>query len=282
MPELRMNDAQLAAALADYGTQIAWPQTPDVRGRVLARIHAEPRRTSWWTAVWSPRYGYVPAIVTIAIALLVVLAVSPEARATATDILRLRGIELFRGPVPTPSPTPSRSPGAIPTPTPFPSAGLGALVTLDEAKARAGYPVVVPTDPLLGAADEVYLRAVTNSTAVSFVYKTRAGIPVSPQAGVAAIVTEFAGASVDEGFFGKVLDPSTTLEKVTVNGQPGFWIQGTPHFFFYRVAGSSGSIEQETLRLAGNTLIWTQGNLLLRLEAQVDKATALRIAASVR
>jgi hypothetical protein len=282
MPELRMNDAQLAAALADCGTQIAWPQTPDVRGRVLARIQAEPRRTPWWMAIWSPRYGFAPAIVTVAIALLAVLAVSPEARATATDILRLRGIELCRGPVPTPSPTPSRSPGAIPTPTPLPSAGLGVLVTLDDAKARAGYPVVVPTDPLLGAPDEVYLRAVTSSTAVSFVYQTRAGIPTSPQAGVAAIVTEFAGGSVDEGFFGKVLDPSTTLEKVTVNGQPGFWIQGTPHFFFYRVAGTSGSVEQETLRLAGNTLIWTQGRLLMRLEAQVDKATALRIAASVR
>jgi len=72
-----------------------------------------------------------------------------------------------------------------------------------------------------------------------------------------------------------------TVEPVAVNGQPGFWIQGAPHLFFYRVGGSTGSIEQETLRLAGNTLIWTQGNLLLRLEAQVDKATALRIAASI-
>ena len=282
MRELRLNDAQLAVALADLGRQIDWPPVPDVRGRVLARIQAEPRRTPWWRAVWSPRYGFAPAIVTIAIALLAVLAFSPEARATATDILRLRGIELFRGPVPTPSPTPSPSPGAIQTPTPLPSAGLGVLVTLDEARARARYPVVVPTDPLLGAPDEVYLRAVTSSTAVSFVYTVRAGIPASPQAGVAAIVTEFAGATVDEQFFGKVLDPNTTLEKVTVNGQPGFWIQGTPHFFFYRVAGSSGSVDQETLRLAGNTLIWTQGNLLLRLEAQVDRATALWVATSVR
>ncbi len=281
MPELRLNDAQLATALADLGTGIAWPQPPDVRSRVLVRIEAEPRRSPWWRAAWSPRYGFAPALVTLAIVLLTVLAISPETRATATDILRLRGIEIFRGPVPTPSPTPSRSPGAVVTPNPFPSAGLGVLVSLDEAKARAGYPVLVPADPLLGAPDEVYLRAVPNSTAVSFVYKTRAGIPVSAQAGVAAIVTEFAGATVDEQFFGKVLDPSTTLEKVTVNGQPAFWIQGTPHFFFYSYGGP-GQVQQETLRLAGNTLIWTQGPLLMRLEAQVDKATALRIAASLR
>lgn len=279
MPELRLNDAQLAAALADLGTQIGWPVGPDVRGRVLARIQAEPSRASWWRAAWSPRYGFAPAIVTIAIALVAVLVFSPEARATATDILRLRGVEIFRGPVPPPSPTPSRSPGSIASPTPSPALGLGALVTLDEAKARAGYPVVVPTDPLLGAPDEVYLRAVANSNQVSFLYKARSGIPLSPDAGVAAIVSEFGGGTVDEQFFGKVLDRNTTLEKVVIDGEPGFWIQGQPHFFFFN---TGGAVVQETLRLAGNTLIWQRNGLLLRLEAQVDKATALRIAASLR
>jgi len=282
MPELRMTDDQLAAACVELGRQIAWPPAPDVRARVLARIQARPRRTPWWRAAWSPRYGFAPAIVTVALALIAVLVFSPEARATATDILRLRGVEIFRGPLPTPSPTPSRSPGSIPSPTPSAALGLGTLVTLDEAKARAGYAVVVPTDALLGAPDETYLRAVTNSTAVSFLYKVRPGIPLSADAGVAAVVTEFGGGTVDDQFFGKVLDRDTTLERVVIDGEPGFWIQGKPHFFFYRAAGSTGSVEQETLRLAGNTLIWQRTGLLVRLEAQVDKATALRIAASFR
>ena len=278
MPELRLNDDQLALAIADVGTRIAWPATPDLRAGVRART-GQPRRIPWWRAFESPRYGFAPAIVTIALALLAVLAFSPEARATATDILRLRGVEIFRGPVPSPSPT--RSPGSIQSPTPFPGTGLGAQVSLDEAKARAGFPVIVPTDPLLGTPDQVYLRTLSSgSTAVSFVYLARAGIPTSAQAGVAAIVTEFAGATVDEQFFGKVLDQTTTLQKLTINGQPAFWIQGTPHFFFYNAGG--GNIQQETLRLAGNTLIWTKGILLLRLEAQVDLATALRIAGSMR
>jgi len=281
MPELRMNDAELAAAFADLGRHIAWPAAPDVRARVLARIQAKPRRTPWWRAAWSPRYGFAPAIVTVALALVAVLVFSPEARATATDILRLRGVQIFRGPVPTPSPTPSRSPGSIPSPTP-PALALGTLVTLDQARARAGYPVVGPTDALLGGPDEIYVRPVTNSTAVSFVYKVRPGIPLSAEAGVAAVVTEFGGGTVDEQFFGKVLGADTTLEKVVIDGEPGFWIQGKPHFFFYRAAGSTGSVDQETLRLAGNTLIWQRQGLLVRLEAQVDKATALRIATSFR
>ena len=274
MRELRLNDDQLGAALADLGARLAWPATPDLRAPVLARI-AAPRRVAWWRAFASPRYGFAPAIATILLALLAVLVFSPGARATATDILRLRGVEIFRGPVPGPSPSPSRSPGSIRSPL-----GIGVQVTLDEAKARAGFPVVLPTDPLLGAPDEVYLRTTSGgSTAVSLVYVARAGIPTSAQAGVAAIVTEFAGATVDENFFGKVLDRTTTLEKVTVNGQPGFWIQGAPHFFFYNL---NGTVQQETLRLAGNTLIWTQGSLLLRLEADVDRDTAIRVAQSVR
>ena len=279
MPDLRLNDAQLAAALTDLGARITWPQVPDVRAGVLARVQAQPRRTPWWRAVRSPRYGFAPAIVTIALALLAVLVLSPAARTTATDILRLRGVEIFRGPVPSPSPIPSSSPGSRPSPTPSPALDLGTRVTLAQAQARAGYPILVPTDPLLGAPDAIYVRAVPRSTAVSFVYAVRPAIPASAAAGVAALVTEFGGATVDEQFFGKIIDPTTTLEKVTVNGQPGFWIQGTPHFFFYT---SNGTIQQESLRLAGNTLLWTQGSLLLRLEAQVDKATALRIAASLR
>jgi hypothetical protein len=280
MRELRMTDDQLGLALRDLGTRIAWPPVPDTRARVLARISV-PRRSEWWRALWSPRYAFAPALLTIVLALLAVLVFSPEARATATDILRLRGVEIFRGPVPSPTPSPSRSPGSIQTPTPFPSAGLGVRVSLDEAKARAGFTVVLPTDPLLGTPDEVYLRSTPTSNAVSFVYTERAGIPTSAQAGVAAIVTELAGGTVDEQFFGKVIGPGTSVENVTVNGQSGFWIEGTPHFFFYRPAGNPGAVEQETLRLAGNTLIWTQGDLLMRLEAQVDRATALRVAAGV-
>ena len=54
MRELRMTDDQLALALSDLGTRIAWPPGPDVRARVLARI-GTPRRSDWWRAFWSPR-----------------------------------------------------------------------------------------------------------------------------------------------------------------------------------------------------------------------------------
>jgi hypothetical protein len=280
MPELRLTDAQLAAALADLGTQIAWPSFPDVRARVLARTTA-PRRSEWWRAFWSPRYGFAPAIVTVALALIAVLVFSPEARTTATDILRLRGVEIFRGPVPTPSPTPSRSPGSVRTPVPtFDQVTLGELVTLGGAENRAGFVVAVPTDPALGAADAVYVRAVEGSTAISLAYGARPGIPLSPQLGLSALVTEFGG-HLEPAILGKVVPQGTKLELLTVNGAPGAWMEGQPHQVFYTSNGGASFIT-DTLRLAGNTLIWEQNGLVMRLEAQVDKATALRIAASFR
>ena len=270
----RMDDEQLGAALADLGAHVRYPAAPDLRGRVVARI-ATPRTAPRWRGLALPRYAGA-VFAALVLALVAVLALSPEARATATEILRLRGVEIFRGPVPSPSPT--RSPGVAPSPDPL---GLGEPVTLEQARARAGFAVVVPTDPALGTPDEIYLRSAGAATQVSFVYRSRPGIPVSPQAGISALVSEIAGGAVDEQFFGKVLDRNTTLDKVTIDGQPGFWIQGQPHFFFY-TAGVAGRVEQEALRLAGNTLIWQRNGLLVRLEAQVDEPTALRIAGSLR
>lgn len=276
MAELRLDDERLGAALADLGRHVAYPPAPDLRARVVARI-ARPRPVPWWRAFASPRYGFAPVLVTVALLLVAVLVVSPEARATATDILRLRGVEIFRGPVPSPTPTPSRPPGVSPS---APSLGdLGERVSLDDARRRAGFTLLVPTDPALGAPDEVYLRAITGGTQVSFVYRTRPGIPVSPQAGVSALVSELGG-RFDAGVLGKVVGPDTRIEQLTVNGGPGAWLEGQPHQFFYLTA--NGTFATESLRLAGNTLLWEQNGLVLRVEAQVDRATAVRLASSVR
>src|SRR5258708_5805059 len=276
MPELRMDDAQLAGALGELGTQVAWPVV-EVRVRVIARIQ-EPRRSPWWRAAWSPRYGFAPALVTLALVLVAVLVFSPEARATATDILRLRGVEIFKGPVPTPSPT--RSPGSIFTPVPtIDQRTLGEPVTLAEARQRAGFTVLMPTDPALGAPDTVYVRALQATTAVSLAYGVRPGIPVSQQLGLSALVTEIGG-HLEPGILRKGAGPGTTIALMTVNGGAGAWLEGTPHEVFYTSGG--GQLYTDSLRLAGNTLIWEQGGIVLRLEAQIDKATALRIAASLR
>jgi hypothetical protein len=152
-------------------------------------------------------------------------------------------------------------------------------LTLDEARARVAYPVLVPTLPELGAPDEVYLSEPPAGGQVALVYAAAPGRAAAAETGAALLLMQFRG-STDEGFLGKGLGPGTRLEPVTVNGARGYWIEGAPHFFFHQ--DEAGQARQEAIRLAGNVLLWEQGDLTLRLEGAMSKDEALRIAATVR
>ena len=93
------------------------------------------------------------------------------------------------------------------------------------------------------------------------------------------MLTQFRGGDAN-AYAGKLAGMGTTVEPVVVDGRRGAWLAGEPHQFFYTDAG--GQVRTETLRLAGNTLLWQRGPLTLRLEGVVSKAAALRIARSVR
>jgi hypothetical protein len=84
---------------------------------------------------------------------------------------------------------------------------------------------------------------------------------------------------VNSQFFGKFIGPGTTLEEVTVGGHRGLWIAGQPHDFYF--IDSTGLVRDETLRLAGNTLIVDFGGTIVRIEGDLTKAQALQIAQSL-
>ena len=142
--------------------------------------------------------------------------------------------------------------------------------------------MIVPS--ALGAPDEVYVRT-SGDAHVFLVYKPRPAsgtlpaIPQSAQTGIGVLVTELRG-TWEFPILGKVLGPNSKAEQLSVNGSPGVWIEGAPHDFFYRQP--SGNFVPDTLRLAGNVLVWNDGAVLLRIEADVPKDAALRIAASMR
>jgi len=271
MTRERMTEQELDATLAALGERLAYPQPTRVADVVRARLR-EPRTGRWWDALRSPRYAFVPALATLAVMLLVVVLATPGARAAATEVLHAWGIDIFRGP-----------PIATPAVTAAPRAGLGDLTTLADARLRADFTLRVPTDPRLGTPDEVY-RGLADATGshqrITLVYAQRSGIPLSHEPGVSALVVEFRGRPDEQLIGGKGTGPDTKIESLTVNGGRGIWLEGAPHLFFYR--DESGMIWTETLRLAGNTLIWEQNGVTLRLEAQVSRDEALQIAASFR
>ena len=243
-----LTDAELEAALRDIGTHLRAPATPHLAARVRARIaeRPEPARRPWLLAL-------APAALT----LLVI-----GAGATAADVIRLRGVDVFRVPAVS---APARQP-----------LDVGDRVSLDAARAVAQ--PLVSSDPVFGSPDEIYMRKSPVGEQVYYAYHPRSGLPAGPT-GYGALVGQFV-ASLDASLIGKGVGPGTKVENVVVGGAPGIWIEGEAHFFFYRDA--RGDIHQESLRLAGNTLLWEYRGKLVRLEAQVSRARALEIAASFR
>ena len=51
---------------------------------------------------------------------------------------------------------------------------------------------------------------------------------------------------------------------------------GAPHVVMFQTR--SGRVQEFTTRLAGNVLVWTRGDLTLRLEGELTKERALQLA----
>ena len=113
---------------------------------------------------------------------------------------------------------------------------------------------------------------------VDLVYRARPGLPASQFTDAGLLITEFQGRPTPE--FLKKVAVMGVVEEVTVGGEPGYWFSGEPHFFTY--VDAQGNLRDERTRLAGNTLIWQRGDLTLRLEGQLPREQAIRIAESMR
>lgn len=276
MSERRITESELDTALRDLGAHLVYPATADLLPAVRARI-GDGRGAGFCQLFWPPKV-LVPALATLALLVLATIALQPLG-ATAAEALGLRGITIFRTAETPPPATPRPSPSIGASPTP----GSGVLfdarrvASVDEASGVAAFTVLVPS--ALGPPDEVYVRVTAQDSQVFLVYRPRPGIPASAQTGIGILVTEVKG-SFEFGLLGKLLGPGSKAEQVTVGGAPGVWIEGAPHQFFYRAP--SGQFVSDTLRLAGNVLVWDQGPLLLRIEADIGKDQALRIASSMR
>lgn len=250
----------LERALAALGAGLDWPETPDLAGRVAARLaeEPEPRRRR----VRPSRRALVLVFAALVAAVGVAFAV-PPARTAILDWLGFRGVEIRRTPEP---------PAAPPAPEALtPELGLGGRVTLEEARRRAAYPVPVPGPTLLGPPASVHFSAAIPGGQVSFVWlRDDPERPLTLLSMFRANGTDYVQKSAGSG---------TRIEPVAVDGGPGYWLEGEPHAFVFRTP--DGEVREETFRLAGNVLLWQRGELTLRLEGMATLAEALAVAESV-
>jgi hypothetical protein len=280
--------AELRALAAWLDTPASRPVgAPDPARRARLRIEAGESGAgrSWWPFGRGARRG--PAwrrSLVLAVVALGVLAAIAGAIGFGVPGIRI----IFTAPTPSPSASPqASSPGSLsPSPsspaTVAPSAGplgsdldLGFLTTPSEASSMGGFPVALPTSSSIGAPDTTWFT----EGRVTFAWRTQPGLPETRAAGVGLLLTEFRG-SVNEEFFQKMIGPGSTVTPVMIGDVAGWWISGEPHEIVY--LDPQGEIIADTRRVAGDTLLWTRGDLTFRLETSLDRGAAIALAETIR
>ncbi len=176
-----------------------------------------------------------------------VLAFAPGARSAFLELFHIRGATVSRV---------DELPEVAARPL-----DLGRPVSREEAERTAGFGLVD-----LGEPDRIYVRG----DAVSLVY--------GPVATPRLVLTELRG-ELWTGFVQKVGASGTRVEAVTVDGAPGLFVSGDQHFVMF--LDENGSVADEQTYLAGTVLLWNRGELLLRLEGDLSREQAIRLAESI-
>lgn len=238
----------LERALVALGRDLDVPSSPDVAPAVLARLARPSRRL--------PRRKWALAVALTLLAALAATLAVPDARSALFRVLHIGGerIELV-----------DELPEIAPEPIGL-GLDLGEPVTLEMARARAGFDLRELDD----APDRIYLGP---RGTVWFLY----GTPTSARLLVAQTVL----LSLDETFVSKKLaGPGARVEIVRVDGEPGVFLSGEPHFVILLDEG--GSPVEESAWLARNVLVWEDDGIALRLEGDFTRERALELAESLR
>jgi hypothetical protein len=238
----------LARRLDELGERLAYPPTPDLASSVARRLaERRPRRRRRAIAV-----ALAAAVVAGA-----VLAASPGARSALLRWLHLGGVRIERV---------EDLPIVEVRELPF----FGQRVSFSEAQRTVDFRILRPRVGDLDEPDEVYLRTLPPGGAVTLVYGSLARPRLA--------LSQARGTAVDP-LIVKVLEQGTRVERVTVRGGRGIWLEGAPHLV---MTAWRGSRYEETVYLAGSVLIWELGGRWFRLEADISRGEAVRLAESVR
>ena len=252
--------SELERQLTRLGRELDWPATPDLAASVTPRLQASPSRRSLVRPA-----GFRRSLAIALVGLLVlaggVLAAVPSVRDPVLEFFGLQGATI------------ERREELPPAPDLRPLA-LGDRTTLAAAADASGFDPLVPR--AAGEPNAVYVDA---RNAVSLAYRPRPGMPESRGTGLGLLVTEFRGDIAPE-LIGKIAQEATVIEELRVGGEPAIWMEGAPHFFFYR--RPDGTFSDEDLRIAENVLLLERGPLLIRLEGAFSRARALELARSLR
>lgn len=245
---------KLVERIRTAAAEFPYPPTPDIAATLRRRAPAR-------------RPGRLLTRLALAVALLIgLLLFVPEVRAAAARLLQI-GVVRLRILPPPPTALPS-----LPTPAPV-DLGLTGEIPVDEAAERFNYPLLLPAYPAdLGPPDRAFLQTMVGETLV-LVWLD----PADPSRARLSLHMLSEKIIAEKTLYNT--EQTTILSETRVGGSPAFWVHG-PHLLeVFRPDGSNLELHNV---VAGNTLIWTQGELTYRLECELPLEEAIRIAESLR
>ena len=247
--------SELERSLTSLGPRIDWPNGADLTRSVRAAIDEEgQRRAPWRTLAYAAAFVGLLSIVS--------LLSFPGVRTAVADFLGIGGVRIdTRGPAPTPAA----------------ELDLGEPVSLAQARDSVSFEVRLP-DALRGP-DSVWLDSGVTGGQVALAYESSPDLPPAPGTNLGALITQFPEAEVALDALEKTTGPRTSFEPVRVDGNPGLWISGKPHVIAYLTP--DGEVRNETVRLAGDVLLWASDGVTYRIESTLSRAEALAIAESL-
>jgi hypothetical protein len=237
--------SELELRLTQLGRALDLPEPPDLAPAVRRRIAEVPRAPFW------RRRALLVAVAAVLVAIGAVMAV-PPARSAILDFFGIGSAEI-------------RLVDELPAVESGPL-DVGEPTTLDAARDRVPG-LLEPHGDDVEKPDHVYTVGSGPSTPVTFVW----GDSERPR----LLLTQVRG----RVHFEKLFMGGTGVVLTDVNGADAAWIEGDPHVVFVETDG--GGIDLPG-RLARNTLVWSRGPVTLRLEGELSRADAERIARTVR
>lgn len=268
----------LEARLADLAPMLDAPSGDGVVAAVVTRLRAEPTgprvvavalpaaRTGLRWPFWRPegqhqrqRRAESRRVVVIAGAVVAAIVGGAVAGPAVADWLGVRGVEVRRQP---PGP-----PTSATLPRTGASLDLGTAVpSLAAAQDAAGFTAVVPA--ALGPPDAIWVDRRRAAPFISLVYD---GGP---------LLSQFDATLTDDAVFSKAAGPDTTVERLTIGGEPAVWIDD---IHTVAVRARSGDIVFEQLRISDRVLLVQRGRLTIRIEVPngLGREDAIRIAESL-
>lgn len=235
--------SELELRLIALRDDVVFPSTPHL---AVPTIAAGARRR--------PPRRFALALAVILAATAAVLAVSPGARSALGDLFGIGGVTIVRADR---LPAPGAPPDYLP----------GLPVALEAAKSRVAFALRLPhSGP---APREVLLDETVAGGAVSYVWCCDPPLQL----------TQFRGTQMVT-FAEKVVGPDGRVERFDLDGGPAVWITGAPHVV--RFFDETGKFHESRSRIAGNVLLWQDGEVTLRLEGELTRDEAVAIARTIR